>query len=86
MIHTTENNSDTQRHLFENRQKFKSDAEYLLNLLKDGKELSNMNVAMMGIESRRLRDLYASIENVKRKWVEQDGKRKYVVYYYEKTN
>lgn len=56
MIHTKENNPGTQRHLDENREKFKSDAEYLLNMLKNGKRLSNIDVAQMGIDNRRLRE------------------------------
>lgn len=83
MIHTKENNPGTQRHLDENREKFKSDAEYLLNMLKNGKRLSNIDVAQMGIDNRRLRDLYSSHESVKREWVVKNGKRLFVIYYYK---
>jgi len=82
-IHERESDSNTESFLNENRDKFESDAKFLLHLLYGGRKLSGHQVTKdYGIDSRRLRELVNSHKDVKKEWVlDEKGKRKYVQYF-----
>lgn len=82
--HDRENNEDTERHLSENRQKFETDAMFLLRQMMAGERLTAKTVVQKyGIADRRLRDLEID-GKCKKVWKLNDvGKRIYVEYYCE---
>ena len=82
--HLIENNDDSQRHLEENRNKFESDAQFLLNQMKRGERLTAKTVVQKyGIADRRLRDL-ENEGKCKKEWkLNEAGKRLYVEYFCE---
>lgn len=84
-IHERESDLSTESFLNENREKFSSDAKFLLSLLYRGKRLSNHQVTKdFGIDGRRLRELILSHKEIKKEWVLNDkGKRMYVEYFME---
>jgi hypothetical protein len=84
-IHEKETDNNTESFLNENREKFETDAVFLLRLMYHGKRLSGHQVTKeYGIDSRRLRELVVSHKDIKKEWVLDDGgKRKYVQYFME---
>ena len=82
LTHIKENNSDSQQHLEENRQKFETDAVFLLRLMKMGKRLTRLSVVKdYGIDGRRLGELHSEGQ-CKKSWkINDKGKRLYVEYY-----
>ncbi len=80
--HIRENSEDTQLHLDSNREKFETDAQFLLRLMMAGRKLSAKSVVQeFGIADRRLRDL-ENEGKCEKQWVFNDsGKRMYVEYF-----
>ena len=83
LVHDRESNEDTERHLSENREKFETDAQYLLRLMKRGRRLSSQDVHDMKICDRRLRELHSAGQCEKVWKLNEAGKRLYVQYYCE---
>jgi predicted DNA-binding ArsR family transcriptional regulator len=82
--HLRENNDDTEQHLSENRDKFESDAMFLLKQMLRGEVLTAKTVVQKyGVADRRLRDLENEGKCKKRWKLNDDGKRQYVEYYCE---
>ena len=78
-VHHFENNSDSKRHLEENKSHFSAQCGKVLQLLKQGKRLSTINAPRYGILSlpRRIKDLrdHNGIE-IDYEWI-REGKVKY---------
>jgi len=83
IVHLRESSDDTQLHLDSNRDKFETDAVFLLRLMMGGKVLSGQDVSDMRINDRRLRELFAEGKCKKRWKLNDAGKRMYVEYYCE---
>jgi hypothetical protein len=81
ITHDIERGEDSQRHLDQNREKFETDAMFLLKQMLRGERLTAQTVVKKySCEPRRLRDLHNE-GKCKKEWVSVDGKRKYVEYY-----
>lgn len=82
--HIRENNDDTERHLSENREKFETDAMFLLKQMMRGEVLTAKTVVQKySIADRRLRDLENEGKCKKRWKLNNEGKRLCVEYYCE---
>lgn len=84
IVHIKESSDDTQSHLDQNRDKFESDAMFLLRQMKNGERLTAKTVVQKyGIADRRLRDL-ENDGKCKKEWKLNDqGKRICVEYFCE---
>lgn len=84
-LHQFENNSDSQSFLDENRDKFESDAAFLLHQMQRGERLTAQTVVQKyGIADRRLRDLHNDGKCSKEWKLNEQGKRMYVEYFVER--
>lgn len=84
ITHDRENSEDTERHLSENREKFETDAQFLLKQMLRGERLTAKTVVQKyGIADRRLRDLEID-GKCKKQWkLNDEGKRMFVEYFCE---
>jgi hypothetical protein len=92
-IHQRENQEDIEQHLQVNIDKFKGDVLFVFRLMCNGRRFSGKSLMQeFGIHDRRLRDLYAEREYIKRKsgweikkeWHKNEkGKNEYVEYWAE---
>lgn len=82
LTHIRENNEDSQQHLDSNREKFETDAMFLLKQMMRGERLSAKTVVQKyGCESRRLREIFSE-GKCEKVWVtDTNGKRKFVEYF-----
>lgn len=81
-LHERENNPDSQQHLDTNRQKFETDAQFLLRQMINGEVLTAKTVVQKyGVADRRLRDLEIDGKCEKRWRLNENGKRMYVEYF-----
>ena len=81
-VHYKENNDDTQSHLDANREKYETDAQFLLKQMKRGEILTAQTVVKKySCEPRRLRDLHNDGKCEKAWKLNEAGKRLYVEYF-----
>ena len=84
VVHTVENNNESQNHLEENEIHFNKQCEIVYTLLKSGARLS-VREAMLyhGINSlpRRIMDLKTKNIAIKDEWVKPENGVKYKVYF-----
>ena len=82
LTHLRENNSDTEQHLSENREKFETDAVFLWRLMQRGERLTRQIVVeKYKICDRRLGDLHSEGKCEKEWKLNEKGKRMYVEYF-----
>lgn len=84
-VHKSENNSESEIHLKENRQHFSNQCQQVLELLKSGIRLTRkdgMTIYNINSVERRIKDLIENGVDVKKEWVrDEEGKKIYVEYF-----
>lgn len=77
-IHDRENNKESEQHLKENHKKFSNQCLKVLELLRQGKRLTNLNAHSYGILSlpRRILDIKVNGIHIDDQWLyDSEGKR-----------
>lgn len=84
-LHQIENNSESQAHLNENRERFTKGCNKVLKLLQEGKRLTTINAVQYGILSlaRRIKDLRdCNGVEIKDRWLTDENGRRTIKEWY----